>query len=186
MFTEFLFSLRAHGLPVGLNEWMAFLTGLRRGVATDIDGMYGFGRSILCRTEADYDAFDLAFGSFFEGRIMTPEIREELLSWLAKEAGANDGELVDPEFANEDLFREFLKRLAEQTEEHHGGNYWVGTGGTSPFGNSGRASRGIRVGSQGGGVVPSMWPLNDDGRITVTTGSWMYVTYRSFSAPFEV
>lgn len=151
MFSAFLFSLRTHGLKVGLNEWMAFLTGLRRGIATDLDGLYGFGRSVLCRTEADYDSFDQAFGSFFEGRVLTPEIREELLEWLSKEVADKEKERVEPDFANEDLFREFLKRLAEQTEEHHGGNYWVGTGGTSPFGHSGNASRGIRVGKQGGG-----------------------------------
>ena len=107
MFTEFLFSLRAHGLPVGLNEWMAFLTGLRRGVATDIDGMYGFGRSILCRTEADYDAFDLAFGSFFEGRIMTPEIREELLFGWRRRLGPTTVNWLTPSSQMKTFFVSF-------------------------------------------------------------------------------
>jgi hypothetical protein len=151
MFLPFLHLLREQDVPVGLTEWIAFLRGLTLGLATDVDGLYQYGRAVLCRTEADYDGYDTAFATMFRDAVLPEQMREELLEWLAEAANREQGDLVEPQWQNEELVREFLRRLAEQTEAHHGGNYWVGTGGTSPFGHSGRAKQGIRAGGTGGG-----------------------------------
>jgi uncharacterized protein with von Willebrand factor type A (vWA) domain len=150
MFTDFLYELRGQGLPVGLGEWNTFLGALERGVIGSPQELYDVGRAILCRTEADFDRYDLAFASAFQGAVLSPEMKEKLEQWLAK-ALEGRGERVDPDIADADLWKTLLERLRQQKEEHHGGSRWVGTGGTSPFGHSGRASRGIRVGGEGGG-----------------------------------
>lgn len=151
MFTAFLFRLRAEGVPVGMGEWLAFLGGLQQGIAHDLDGMYALGRAVLCRTEADYDGYDIAFADMFKDAALDPDIQAKLAQWLEEAQARTSDTLVDPAFeTDEDLWKAFLERLAEQTERHDGGNHWIGTGGTSPFGHSGRASRGIRVGGSGG------------------------------------
>jgi uncharacterized protein with von Willebrand factor type A (vWA) domain len=150
MFADFLYGLRRQGLPVGLSEWNAFLAALRGGIIGSPDELYTLGRAILCRTEADFDRYDLAFAEVFSGAVLSEERRKELLEWLQNALEAR-GERVDPGIADEDLWKTLLERLAKQKGEHHGGNHWVGTGGTSPFGHSGRASRGVRVGGSGGG-----------------------------------
>lgn len=152
MFTTFLFHLRAEGIPVGVGEWVSFLDAIKRGLAASPGELYHLGRALLCRSEADFDRYDLAFANAFEGAALPEELREQLTRWLERRLEAGEqGERVEPELADEELWRTFLERLAEQREEHHGGNRWIGTGGTSPFGHSGRAARGIRAGGSGGG-----------------------------------
>ena len=150
MFADFLYHLRGQGLPVGLGEWDVLVGALERGVVATPDELYAIGRAVLCRSEADFDRYDLAFAAAFRDAVLTDALREKLEQWLANVAAAA-GERVDPQIADEDLWKTLLDRLREQKEEHNGGSKWVGTGGTSPFGHSGRASRGIRVGGEGGG-----------------------------------
>lgn len=151
MFTQFLFLLRAEGVPVGIAEWLTLLRALEQGLVHDVDGFYALARAILCRTEADYDAFDLAFAAAFADAAFDPARRAELESWLENAKQRSSDELVMPDFANdEELWNAFLERLQEQTERHDGGGHWIGTGGTSPFGHSGRAASGVRVGGRGG------------------------------------
>ncbi|HHO50537.1 MAG TPA: VWA domain-containing protein [Deltaproteobacteria bacterium] len=150
MFTSFLFHLRAEGIPVGTGEWLSFLEALRRGLATSLTELYPLGRALLCRTEADFDRYDLAFAAAFEGAALSDELRSQLAQWLERRVDPQ-GERSEPELADEELWRAFLERLAEQREEHNGGDRWIGTGGTSPFGHGGRGARGIRVGGSAGG-----------------------------------
>jgi uncharacterized protein with von Willebrand factor type A (vWA) domain len=150
VFTQFLYLLRAEGVPVGLQEWMALMRGLRAGLAHTVDEFYALGRAILCRTEADYDGYDLAFAHAFADAELDPEVRAKLESWLEKAKERESDELVDPDMMDEELWQTFLERLGEQEERHDGGNRWIGTGGISPFGHSGRAKRGIRMGGKGG------------------------------------
>lgn len=148
MFDLLLFNLRAQKVGVGMGEWLTFLEGLEAGLVVDLDGLYSFGRAILIQTEAQFDAWDLAFEATFSGVELEPEISNQLLSWLA-EAKRNPGETVDIDMDFDELRRQFYERLKEQTERHDGGNHWVGTGGTSPFGSQGRSRNGIRVGPGG-------------------------------------
>lgn len=151
MLLPLLFNLRNQGLKVGVGEWLAFLRGLEAGLADDLDGLYWLARSVLVHSEANYDAFDVAFAATFQGVEVPPKLHDALMEWL-REAKPGEGKKVPPGFESwEQLRDEFEKRLREQKERHDGGSKWIGTGGTSPFGHSGRAESGIRVGGEGGG-----------------------------------
>ena len=150
MFELLFFNLRSQGVKVGLGEWMTFLRGLREGLVVDLEGLYAFGRAVLCTSEAQYDAWDVAFQATFDGVTLPPKIADAMAAWLA-DAEQLLGERAAVEMSPEQLRAELRKRLAEQKERHDGGNYWVGTGGRSPFGNAGLAERGIRVGGRSGG-----------------------------------
>ncbi|MBW1879556.1 MAG: VWA domain-containing protein [Deltaproteobacteria bacterium] len=152
MFSDFLYNLRDQKLSIGIGEWLTFLGALRKGLATDLDGMYHLGRSLLCRSETEFDQYDVAFAVTFAGAALPEELREELAQWLERVWQAEPGEVVDWGGVDpEELMRRFEETLRQQRGEHHGGNRWVGTGGTSPYGHSGRARHGIRVGGEGGG-----------------------------------
>ena len=157
MFTSFFYLLRAKGLKVSLNEWMSLIEALDKGLhASSFTGFYYLCRSILVKSEADFDKFDGAFLEFFKDMELTDELPQELLDWLENPKD-KPGEEFDMERAmenewlsQEEIQKMFLERLQEQKEEHNGGSYWVGTGGVSVFGNSGFSPRGIRVGGEGG------------------------------------
>lgn len=152
-FDTFLYELRGSGLSIGIGEWGTFLGALERGLATNIDDLYRIGRAILCRSETEFDDYDMAFARTFTGAQLSPEARQRLTEWLQKALDARppDGDLVQHDRSLEDLWKELLERLREQTGRHEGGNRWVGTGGTSPYGNSGKAADGIAVGGEGSG-----------------------------------
>ncbi|HZK43704.1 MAG TPA: VWA domain-containing protein [Syntrophomonadaceae bacterium] len=153
MFTKFFYELKNYGLPVSMNEWDGLLDALELGMAgSSLTTFYYLCRAILVKSEAHYDRFDLAFASFFKG-VETPEgLPEKIWNWLDKELPKV--EITDEMRRNhkkidlEEMKKMLAERLAEQTEEHHGGNRWVGTGGTSPFGHSGYHPEGIRIGGE--------------------------------------
>jgi uncharacterized protein len=150
VFQLLLFNLRAQGVRVGMGEWLAFLDGLGQGLVNDLHGLYGYGRAVLIHSETAYDAWDLAFRATFEGVELPPALSEALQAWLRDARPAPEGDLAPVDLSPEELRALFLRRLQEQTERHDGGNRWIGTGGTSPFGHGGKAERGIRVGGGGG------------------------------------
>lgn len=159
MFLPFLYELRARKVPVGTQEAVALAGALSKGLHdSSLEGFYHVARALLIHDEKHLDAFDQAFGKIFEGiEASALELHEQLLEWL-KEAKERLPDLTPEERAlleqldAEELERLFDERLKEQKERHDGGNKWIGTGGTSPFGNSGRGTGrpGIRVGGQGG------------------------------------
>lgn len=159
MFVPFLYELRARKVPVGTQEAVALAGALKAGLHdSSLDGFYFVARALLIHDEKHLDAFDEAFGKAFhglEGKAL--ELHQQLLDWV-KEARQRLPALTDEERAlleqlePDELQRLFEERLREQKERHDGGNKWIGTGGTSPFGHSGRVARpGIRVGGGGGG-----------------------------------
>src|SRR5687767_4557813 len=122
---------------------------------SSLDGFYHLARSLCVKDIAHYDAFDAAFLAVFKG--VTAEslaITEELRAWL--EDPRRMGELTEEqrrmlrELGLDELAELYRQRLAEQKKRHEGGNRWIGTGGTSPFGNSGRHPTGLRIGEGGG------------------------------------
>jgi len=157
MFTRFFFLLRAYGVPVTVTEWMMLMRALSEGLAlSSLDRFYSLARSILVKSESFYDQYDQAFAACFEG-VETPiEIADEVWDWLADPlalpnlSDEEKRQLVEMlgDLDLDELQRLFAERVAEQTEAHHGGNKWVGTGGTSPFGHSGVHPGGIRVGGE--------------------------------------
>lgn len=156
MFTGFFFTLRKYKVPVSITEWLCLMAALERGFAhSNLTDFYYLARSILVKSETHFDQYDQAFQDFFHG-IETPvEITEELMEWLKDPR--NDLNLTPEELEElrrmslDELLEEFERRLREQTERHDGGDHWIGTGGTSPFGHSGANPAGIRVGGPGGG-----------------------------------
>lgn len=155
MFIGFFYLLRAHGFRVTISEWMTLLEALALGLHhCSLTGFYDLCRAVLVHTEADYDKFDGIFLEYFDGVPFEGELPEELLRWLDKpedmlrdfraflETAGYDPKTV------EEMLKAFEERLREQTEEHNGGSYWIGTRGMSNFGHSGHAPQGIRVGGQ--------------------------------------
>ncbi len=155
MFASFFYLLRARGLDVSLNEWMTLLEGMEKGLhRSSLTGFYHLCRAIVVKSEAEYDRFDQVFLEFFKDIPFKGELPEELMDWLnhpAEDLGRTIEELRSrgfPDETLEELLKMLEERLQEQTEEHNGGNYWVGTQGRSPFGNSGWHPNGIRIGGQ--------------------------------------
>ena len=153
MFLEFFYLLRARGLDVSINEWMTLVEALDKGLAkASLTGFYHLCRSILIKTESDYDKFDQVFAEYFKGVETLEDLPEEFWKWLEEgdiERALDD--LGDKElFAKEldELLRMFEERIKEQKERHDGGNYWIGTGGTSTMGRGGYNPAGIRVGGR--------------------------------------
>jgi len=158
MFLEFFYALRAEGIPVGIQEWQAFLTALERGLhGCSLERFYHLGRACLVKSETLFDAYDRVFLRLFRGveGALGDEVTQAVLEWLRD---AKDLPQLTPEqlaalqrLDHDELMRKFLETLAEQTERHDGGDRWVGTGGRSPFGHSGVHPTGIRVGGPGRG-----------------------------------
>lgn len=155
MFTAFLFHLRACGLAVSVQEWLALVEALTQGQErASLSVFYHLARALLIKRESDYDTYDRAFAEFFdtEARRAGAEIdlESELSEWLRDPAGLHP--LTDEQrtalrqFDLEELREAFEKRLAEQRERHDGGSRFIGTGGSSPFGHSGEHPTGVRVG----------------------------------------
>ena len=150
MFIDFFYLLRERGVHVYLDEWLCLIDALNKGLANNsLMEFYYLCRNILVKTESDYDKFDMAFAEYFQGVEAIFELPEELIQWLSE--GELERDLGDrPDWAAEygfdELMEMFKDRLKEQHETHDGGNYWIGTGGTSPMGHGGYNPAGIRVG----------------------------------------
>ena len=159
MFLPFFELLRKTGVPVSLREYLAFLEGVAAGLVTyDVDGFYHLARTAMVKDERHFDRFDRAFAASFSGleSISADHVLEALQlpsEWLAKLA---EKHLSPEEMAAiqalggfEKLMETLRKRLAEQRGRHQGGNKWVGTAGTSPFGAYGYNPEGVRIGQDG-------------------------------------
>ncbi len=150
MFIDFMSLLRISGLDISLDQWLILMDALNQGLAQNsLLEFYYLCRNILIKTEADYDKLDMAFAQYFQGVESIEELPKELMEWLSQDELERD--LQDrPAWAKaydfDELMKMFQERLAEQTEKHDGGNYWIGTGGTSAMGHGGYNPAGIRVG----------------------------------------
>ncbi|MDR2871514.1 MAG: VWA domain-containing protein [Xanthomonadaceae bacterium] len=165
MFLALFQALRNERVPVTPREWLDLLGALDAGLSqADPEALYTLARTILIKDERYYDRFDRAFGHYLHEVTATMEAMDATIpeEWLRQ---AFKRDLTDEEKARirtlgslEKLLEEFRKRLAEQKERHQGGNRWIGTGGTSPFGAGGYHPGGIRVGPHGGGrMAAKVW-----------------------------
>ena len=166
MFVQFFYNLKEARIPVTIREFLTFLEALDKGVArANIDEFYYLARAALVKDERFFDTFDLVFENFFKGAmhktagLLDEYIPEEWLQGLAREMFSEDE--ID-KLSFDELMDELAKRLQEQDAAHHGGSKWIGTGGTSPFGNSGQNPAGVRIGGDGGGKsATKMWQKRD-------------------------
>lgn len=164
MFSAFFYLLRARGLDISMKEWITLMEALELGLHhSTMRGFYNLCLAILCKSESDYDKFGQAFLEFFhdkdvydENGQVRKEITQQMMHNLNHHGGVNAEHFTEDDVTEEDLNRsreeieQMLKdRLREQQDKKHdGGNYWVGTHGISPFGNSGYNPNGIRVGGR--------------------------------------
>ena len=155
MFAAFFYLLRQRGLHVSLNEWMTLLEGMEKGLHhSTLTGFYHLCRAIVMKNETEFDHFDQIFLEFFKDVPYTEELPEDLLDWLNHPSEDLKRTIADlraagfPDETLEELLKMLEERLKEQTEEHNGGNYWVGTQGRTPWGNNGWHPNGIRIGGQ--------------------------------------
>ena len=155
MFTYFLYLLRSYGMKTSLNEWNSLMDALEMNLNdASLTEFYYMARAVLVKKESEYDKFDQAFLAYFKNVQTFEELPKEVLDWLAKAHAQTpyDKDEVDARFAGldlDDIRKMMAERLKEQHEQHHGGNKWIGTGGTSAFGHSGYSPKGIRVGGPG-------------------------------------
>ncbi len=153
---SFFSALRSAGLKPGVGEFLQLLGGLRAGIAHgSIDEFHAFSRTVLVKDETRFDLFDRVFGAWIGGiEAASGEAFATLPEdWLRQQAQLllSDAEKARIESLGgwEELMRTLHERLAEQTDRHAGGNRWIGTAGTSPFGNAGYHPEGVRIGGQG-------------------------------------
>jgi uncharacterized protein with von Willebrand factor type A (vWA) domain len=158
MFIDFFYTLKKVGIPVSPTSFLRLQKALGLGVINSLNDFYTAARSILVKSERYFDLYDQAFAHYFEGAelaepdefVLSDVARAMLQEWLkdpeglAKALGMDEEELS--KLSPEELIQYFMDRLKEQTEAHHGGSKWIGTGGTSPVGHSGFHPGGMRVG----------------------------------------
>lgn len=156
MFLPFFQALRSEGVPVSLREYLGFLEGMAAGLVTyDAEGFYYLARTVMVKDERHLDRFDRAFAAAFKGlEAITPEEVVAALDlpadWLQKLAEKHltpdEKAAIEALGGFEKLMETLKQRLAEQKERHQGGNKWIGTAGTSPFGAYGYKPEGVRIG----------------------------------------
>jgi len=145
-------------VPVTPTSFLRLQKALSKGLINSVDDFYISARSILIKSERYFDLFDQVFAHHFKGVELTDPTQFDLTeaakalldAWLKDPQAIADALGIDEEslahLSPEELIDYFLERLKEQTEAHHGGNKWIGTGGTSPVGHSGYHPGGMRVG----------------------------------------
>jgi uncharacterized protein with von Willebrand factor type A (vWA) domain len=157
MYTNFFYQLRQEGIPVSITEWMTLMEALSIGLAeSSLTGFYYLARAILIKSETHFDKYDLAFQKYFQGIETPQQLLDQVSQWLENP--------LPPKMFSEEERNELLKklglpdweslkaaleeRLRTQDSPHHGGNHWIGSGGTSPFGHSGFHPGGMRIGGE--------------------------------------
>ena len=158
-------TVKGYGVPVTLREFLDLLTALdKKLIFADWNDFYYLSRTMLVKDEKNFDKFDRAFDVYFKGIENMDDLIKMIIpeDWIRKQF---EKELTPEELKKikdlgglEKLLQEFKKRLEEQEKQHHGGNKWIGTAGTSPFGNDGNHPNGIRLGGKSNkGMAAKVW-----------------------------
>tara|TARA_B100001564_G_scaffold188053_1_gene157919 strand:- start:86 stop:1264 length:1179 start_codon:yes stop_codon:yes gene_type:complete len=157
MLINFFMTLKNERIPVSFTELFALLECLKKNIIFgNVDEFYHLSRLCLVKDEKHFDKFDRAFSKYFENVEALDELSSHEIpnEWLRKQL---ESMLTDEEKAKiealgglEKLMEEFKKRMKEQKKRHQGGNKWIGTGGTSPYGAYGYNPEGIRIGQDEG------------------------------------
>jgi uncharacterized protein with von Willebrand factor type A (vWA) domain len=158
MFLPFFENLRKAAVPVSLREYLTFLEGMKAGIATyDVEAFYYLARTAMVKDERNIDKFDRAFAASFQGleNISFEQVMEAVdipADWLRKMSEkhltAEEKAEIEALGGFEKLMDTLRERLKEQEGRHQGGNKWIGTGGTSPFGAYGYNPEGVRIGQK--------------------------------------
>ncbi len=165
MLIDFFFSLRHAKLPVSVKEYLTMLEALRAQVISpSIDEFYYLSRMTLVKDEKHFDKFDQTFAAYFKGVESLVDWKSDIpLDWLQKtlerELSPEEKAKIEAMGGLDKLMERLKQLLEEQKEKHEGGNKWIGTGGTSPFGHGGYNPEGIRIGgpSKGNRTAIKVW-----------------------------
>ncbi len=158
MFVPFFFKLRESGIAVTPTAFLRLQKALCLGLITSLDDFYTVARTLLVKSERDFDVYDQVFAEVFagieppsfDGVTIDDTVRTLLDEWLKDPAelagvlGLSEEQLR--RMSGEELVRYFLDRLKDQDGAHHGGRKWIGSGGFSPVGHSGYRPGGMRIG----------------------------------------
>ncbi len=155
MLIDFFFTLKDAKVPVSIKEFLVLLEALdKQVIEPSLDDFYFLSRTTLVKDEANFDKFDKAFGAYFHGVDTLFEKNPDIpLDWLMKRLQREltpEQKAAIEKFGYDKRMDRLKQLLEEQKGRHEGGNKWIGTGGTSPFGNSGQNPEGIRIGGEGG------------------------------------
>ena len=152
MLSTFFVKLKDHKIPVSIKEWLTLLEAMQKNVISpSIDEFYYLSRMTLVKDEQNFDKFDRAFGEYFKGIESIAGVELDVpLEWLLKQAELNlspeEKAMIEALGGWDKLMETLRKRLEEQKGRHQGGNKWIGTAGTSPFGAYGYNPEGVRIG----------------------------------------
>ncbi|MEO1310178.1 MAG: VWA domain-containing protein [Pseudomonadota bacterium] len=156
MFTIFFHELKDAGLPVSLREYLTLMEAMEADLAErKVEDFYYLSRSTLVKDERNLDKFDRVFAHVFKGiesvedGLVAEDIPEDWLRLLTEKFLTDEEKAEIEALGGWDKLMETLKeRLEEQKKRHEGGNKWIGTGGTSPFGHGGYNPEGVRIGGE--------------------------------------
>ncbi|MNK22954.1 hypothetical protein D3C87_412370 [compost metagenome] len=177
MLIDFFFMLKDAKIPVSIKEFLVLLEALEKEVISlSFDDFYYLARLTLVKDESNFDKFDRAFGLYFKGISTAFEENANIpLDWLLKNAARKlspEEQALLQKYGYDKLAERLQQLLKEQKERHEGGSKWIGTGGTSPFGNSGTNPEGIRIGGES--------------RNRTAVKVWEQRTYRDYDADKEI
>ena len=155
MFLQFFTSLRDAQVPVTLREYLTLMEALDADLAEQtVENFYYLSRAALVKDERNLDKFDRVFGTVFKGleslldAMLKADIPAEWLKKLAEKYLTEEEKKQIEAMGWDKLMETLRERLKEQKGRHQGGNKWIGTGGTSPFGAHGYNPEGIRIGQE--------------------------------------
>ncbi|MCY4318866.1 MAG: VWA domain-containing protein [Alphaproteobacteria bacterium] len=156
MLINFFFDVKKAKIPATIREFLMLVEAMdKRLVMYNIDDFYYLSRAALVKDEKYFDRYDRVFGAFFKGiedmttALFDGDIPEEwLLLQAEKLFSEEDKAAIEAMGGWEKLMQELRKRLEEQKERHQGGNRWIGTAGTSPFGTGGYNPEGVAIGQR--------------------------------------
>ncbi len=176
MLIDFFFTLKDAKIPVSIKEFLLLLEALEKDVIDySLDDFYYLARLTLVKDEAHFDKFDRAFAAYFKGVSTLFEKKDIPLDWLLQRAMrelSDEQKAALEKFGYDRLMDRLKELLEEQKERHEGGSKWIGTGGTSPFGNGGYNPEGIRIGGES--------------RHRSAVKVWEQRTYRDYDAEREI
>ncbi|MES0882638.1 vWA domain-containing protein [Roseibium sp. SCP14] len=153
MFITFFTELKSAGVPVSLREYLTLMEALDKDLAErSVEDFYYLARLSLVKDEGNLDKFDRVFSHVFKGldlmsEVPATDIPEDWLRKLAeKHLSKEEKAQIEALGGFEKLMETLRERLKEQQKRHQGGNKWIGTAGTSPFGAYGYNPEGVRIG----------------------------------------
>ena len=156
MFLDFFLKLKNAKIPVSINEFLNLLNACNNQVISyDVNAFYYLARTCLIKDEKLFDRFDLVFGEYFksierielEDVMSSMDIPDDWIKQMFNRYFTEDEiNRIKSQGGIEKLLKTLKQRLKDQKKRHQGGNKWIGTSGTSPFGAYGYNPEGIRIG----------------------------------------